>query len=385
MHEFTYAGGWRNGLVDRLSPDQARARDERGEPYVVVIHDGGSAVAVVGVAREDHRFEIERFDESGRRVALARLSDPGAGFVVLQSLTTWDFTQTDDVREAGCQQVKYRSDGICTTIEEPQGERGGSVRSVGLCEERPQVPTPVFGEWSDLLRFVQISTELSSSAGAALAVVRAEPWEPSPPLRAGDVVERFRVGSVQSYRGTKVQIREVTIGSVAITEGRVMAADPGWIPSGEDAGGFTATIPSGIYPVTLSLAATEEEAAKGWGMVAAATLRVADRRVISWEMGLTPGQDQLDLGADEFYGMGVDTGTGAFLDAARADELTDVYDDGGWKLLEDSESSGATLADGAMVAYASGEGDGAYPVWIGRDEAGDVVCFVADMLLLDDR
>lgn len=28
---------------------------------------------------------------------------------------------------------------------------------------------------------------------------------------------------------------------------------------------------------------------------------------------------------------------------------------------------------------------GAYPVWLGRDEAGEVVCFVADMLLFNEE
>ncbi len=35
-----------------------------------------------------------------------------------------------------------------------------------------------------------------------------------------------------------------------------------------------------------------------------------------------------------------------------------------------------------LIAYHSGWGDGAYPTWIGRAADGDVVCFVADMLLM---
>jgi hypothetical protein len=33
--------------------------------------------------------------------------------------------------------------------------------------------------------------------------------------------------------------------------------------------------------------------------------------------------------------------------------------------------------------FQSGWGDGAYPVSVGRTAAGDVACFVADMLLLN--
>ena len=31
----------------------------------------------------------------------------------------------------------------------------------------------------------------------------------------------------------------------------------------------------------------------------------------------------------------------------------------------------------------SGWGDGSYPVWIGRTAAGDIACFVADLLTFD--
>jgi hypothetical protein len=36
---------------------------------------------------------------------------------------------------------------------------------------------------------------------------------------------------------------------------------------------------------------------------------------------------------------------------------------------------------GGLIAYHSGWGDGSYPTWIGRDENGEVLCFVTDMLL----
>jgi hypothetical protein len=39
------------------------------------------------------------------------------------------------------------------------------------------------------------------------------------------------------------------------------------------------------------------------------------------------------------------------------------------------------VESGAMVAWSSGWDDGAYPTWIGRDAGGEVVCFLADMLL----
>jgi Protein of unknown function (DUF4241) len=39
-------------------------------------------------------------------------------------------------------------------------------------------------------------------------------------------------------------------------------------------------------------------------------------------------------------------------------------------------------AERERIAYRSGWGDGSYPTWIGRDDAGNVVCFVSDMLVL---
>jgi hypothetical protein len=51
-------------------------------------------------------------------------------------------------------------------------------------------------------------------------------------------------------------------------------------------------------------------------------------------MALRPGQDARTLRNGEFYGFGVDTGTGCFVDAAAAARLT-----GGEDIVPDADST----------------------------------------------
>jgi hypothetical protein len=122
---------------------------------------------------------------------------------------------------------------------------------------------------------------------------------------------------------------------------------------------------------------------KDWGETPAAMLRIHDKPTASWELALQPGQDARLLSANEFFGFGVDTGMGCFLDVSGRDELPKLFDE---QVEEDDWSSHIEVRDPKtstnLIAYRSGMGDGSYPVWIGRDVDGEVTCFVADMLVL---
>ncbi|KKJ95439.1 hypothetical protein LQ51_26830 [Micromonospora sp. HK10] len=161
-------------------------------------------------------------------------------------------------------------------------------------------------------------------------------------------------------------------GDLHLPSGRLIATDPAWLE--HDAVPYTVTVPPGSYPVTLSLARIGADPRHL--RVAAARLAVTDRPVHGWEMALRPGQDPLDLGHDEFFGFGVDAGMACFVDADEAERRLDT-----WRTLGLGDEPYLRVEDGGMVLWFSGWGDGAYPTWIGRDAAGEVVCFVADMLL----
>ncbi|WP_319464109.1 DUF4241 domain-containing protein [Micromonospora sp. RTP1Z1] len=164
--------------------------------------------------------------------------------------------------------------------------------------------------------------------------------------------------------------------------GAVIAADPGTLGSRDEP--YTVMVPAGDHPVLIAGMWWESE---GWNETTAAMLRILDKPTASWELAVRPGQDIRLLGDDEFYGFGVDTGMGAFLDASGRDALAAAYEhrqqSDAWD--DDKETETADPATGTnLIAYPSGRGDGSYPVWIGRTADGEVTCLVADMLVLHD-
>ncbi|MFD8809904.1 DUF4241 domain-containing protein, partial [Streptomyces sp. NPDC059597] len=97
-------------------------------------------------------------------------------------------------------------------------------------------------------------------------------------------------------------------------------------------------------------------------------------------------------GEDEFYGYGVDAGTGCFYDASADGAFPDCEGDEGplWDAFEDSKWAPGphrvTSPDAGhdLIAFSSGWGDGAYPTWIGRDAAGEITCFLTDFFVAPD-
>jgi hypothetical protein len=162
--------------------------------------------------------------------------------------------------------------------------------------------------------------------------------------------------------------------------GRLVAKDPAWIDANDQP--FTVTVPPGEYPVRLSVVRFVDNPEHE--RVAAAKLAIRDNPAESWEMAVLPGQDPRLLGDREFYGFGVDAGMACFYDASTAAAFARLNRD---NVLGDAITAPISdLESGTnLITYHSGWGDGSYPTWIGRAADGDVVCFVADMLLLGDN
>ncbi|MGW5860740.1 DUF4241 domain-containing protein [Streptomyces sp. NPDC055239] len=101
-----------------------------------------------------------------------------------------------------------------------------------------------------------------------------------------------------------------------------------------------------------------------------------------WEMALRPDEDLGLLGEGQFYGVGVDTGTVAFMDAART-VIEDQLDEDLFIPLDRhfTVELASTEPEPNLITFRAGQGDGAYPVWIGRTDAGQVGCVVVDFQL----
>jgi len=214
---------------------------------------------------------------------------------------------------------------------------------------------------------------------------------------APDVTRMFTAG--ERFALPRGQVGTVSVTAPAelnLPSGRIVACDPftGLGPYGGDP--FTVAVPPGRYPVTASVveitSPDEPDPEQPHLRVAAARLSILDEPVVAWEQAVVPEQDLASLGEDEFYGYGVDAGTGCFVDADAVEPLGGFESEtetlqAAFEAVEWSATV-VTLADPAnghnLVAFSSGWGDGAYPTWIGRTRTGEVACLVTEFFVIPD-
>lgn len=182
-----------------------------------------------------------------------------------------------------------------------------------------------------------------------------------------------------------------SVGRLATPAGAVVAADPYLVGDEGEPQAFEQRLGADSAEVTVARAVIAEDHER----VAALALVVGSQTITDWRMATLPGQDTADLGHGDFFGYGVDAGTGSFGSPEAMRVVGRVMqDDAG--MLEDpvSEALQDTPAGAVVVApepgatpiaaCASGWGDGSYPTWIGIDAAGEVVVVVTDFLVAGD-
>jgi hypothetical protein len=129
------------------------------------------------------------------------------------------------------------------------------------------------------------------------------------------------------------------------------------------------------------------------GEVAALQLVIRDEAAVRWEPALVAGNDPSVLGQNEFFGYGVDAGTGTLADvtAVRAlagweyEQVEDVYIPAEIPLAPVPGVAGAVTDEpsGAnVILVSSGWGDGAYPTFVGYAAPGEVSSFVTDFMVV---
>ncbi|GGY86961.1 DUF4241 domain-containing protein [Streptomyces poonensis] len=214
------------------------------------------------------------------------------------------------------------------------------------------------------------------------------------PMSPRDHTWMFTPGSTFTGRHGTTGVIHVSDGGVLdLPTGRVAACDPFMYLGTGDAEPFTVAVEPGRYRVEAAVAAltwpgdspTDEPDLR----VAAARLVIRDEPATAWEMALSSDQDPAALGAEEFHGYGVDSGTGCFYDASADEAFPDAHEDEGplWRAFDSSHRSpGPYLVTSSttghtLAAFESGWGDGAYPTWIGRSSAGEVTCFLTDFFV----
>ncbi|MET9602080.1 DUF4241 domain-containing protein [Streptomyces sp. NPDC006459] len=214
------------------------------------------------------------------------------------------------------------------------------------------------------------------------------------PMTPPDYAWHFTPGSAFAYEdGMTGTLVPVVVGDVSLPTGRVVACDPFVCLGQGEVEPFSVVVEPGRYRAEAAIATLVRpgvpQGPRPHTRVAAARLVIRDTPTASWEMAVDEGQDPAVLGEDEFYGYGVDAGTGCFYDAAADGSFPGTEDEEGavWAAMEAvGDGPDVFLAEGedghTLAAFTSGWGDGCYPTWIGRDTEGRVTCFVTDFLVV---
>jgi hypothetical protein len=177
------------------------------------------------------------------------------------------------------------------------------------------------------------------------------------------------------------------IGELQVPTGELIACDP-FVLTREQAS-FTAKVPTGNFPVRLSIWADETDQ-----RVAFASINFCDTEPKTWEMLTVKGQSLATLREGEIFGYGVDSGTGCFMDAAALEGLLrQMESNEEWfqELIDEMDKTyrhtwswlDRKMGDADLVAFSSGFGDGFYASYVGRDASGNVCTVVTDFGICD--
>lgn len=398
----TYAGRWdpqERRPVEPLSVAEARRRHTAFEPYVAVLGAPDRPDVLVESDGQRGDLTVWTFDGYDRRAGLFEFRIIGPERMGLLRMAEWRYLDGRPEFDRASPRCVTTFDRNGVKAEVTGGEPDG-WRLLDGYDRWHDVPT--FGKWTSVLRFVLAEppvrerhhvVEPTPHDRPLTALPAAEPprfsgrgLAPGPEVAAMfGPARRYDFGP-ESERGI-VHVETRPAGVLLAPTGRLVAADPGLL--GEGLAPFAATIQPGRYPVTI---AGFDNGARF--VVAGCRVSVRDEPVAVWEEALRVGEEPSAEG--KFYATGVDSGTLAFLDASALPGLVEAAEEGWdeprgvWDDIVAALDAGPTAeladprTDTNMIMFSSGWGDGAYPVWLGRNDDGEVVCFVADTWVLFD-
>lgn len=198
-----------------------------------------------------------------------------------------------------------------------------------------------------------------------------------------------------------VKVATLEIGNVSFPTGVVVACDP--LVDFCDARPYMQTIPEGTYPVTICVVPSE----KYGDRYACVKVTVGCGKPVRYELAVNGDEDFDGLEDDEFFGFCVDAGMGCVADVKTQEafrkywekreseeEGIDYYNDLFCDLLEKNAEANPKYqrewgdwlnwtVPGTglnLPIFASGWGDGVYPVYFGYDADGKAcgvyICFI---------
>lgn len=187
------------------------------------------------------------------------------------------------------------------------------------------------------------------------------------------------------------QLETMAIGNVSLPSGKVVVRDPLVSLNANQSPYFIET-PKGNFPVTIAVVKSED-----WGdRYAVVKAEFTKEKPVVYREALVGIEDLEDVSEDDFFGFGVDAGLGCITDAEvlpYVDKFVDeinvdnMYDDYFAELFAQSyrdhpnnqRDAGDWInwtvpnTEYQIPMFASGFGDGSYPVYFGYDK-NDEIC-----------
>jgi hypothetical protein len=175
------------------------------------------------------------------------------------------------------------------------------------------------------------------------------------------------------------------LGTVVLPTGRVVGCDP-LVP---EATPFVDVVAAGKYQMRAWVAVLHRDGSEWQRRIAALQMLVTDEPAATWTMALRATQDPTSLDEDEFFGYGVDAGTGTLADQSAIEAMST------WDYEQIEEAfipaqipddpieaviNKVVVEDTSANVYvvASGWGDGAYATYVGRTKDDRITSFVTD-------
>ncbi|CAL9334577.1 hypothetical protein SUDANB96_00145 [Streptomyces sp. enrichment culture] len=408
--EVGYAQGWDlkgHAPWRPISSAEARERDAAGLPYIVVYRAAGreAPLEVRLVSWRDHYVGVWVYDAKGRRtydLDMRLLDDPAR--LLRRCTIGWRYPDPEMAEfDEACPRitVELYPDGKGRRTEESRGRTGGAYVTVPrVRDDERWMDRPAFGEWPLLSAQVHGLTEpLVFEIGEAADDSGGGPapdtcWRPPLPAQPGPISELFQPGArvTDGYHPEMTVVEPHRAGTLRVPSGLLAVSGPD-INRG-DGPHLTIPVPPGEYALDEAQARHTYHCEWEGGPVTrtdtmAVRVRVSDVPAATWEMALRPDDDPRLLREDEIFGFDTDGATGCFADAGAWEPLITLFERGLVRRDPDlSPDEYESISDsmyllrtrdqatgGELVAFAT-TGDGTYPVWVGRCEAGEVVAVV---------
>jgi hypothetical protein len=206
------------------------------------------------------------------------------------------------------------------------------------------------------------------------------------------LAELFDTGQI--FRGRTspaIAVRVDVAGHLRLPTGRLVARDNNYlVDDPADTGlAFRDVVDPGLYRVDVSVA--EIDVSKPHMQRAAAVrLVIRDEPAHSWSVTEVPeyrapeGEDPAD------YGFVVDSGQACYLDHAALPYLKRLWDTEDMYEAQDRVNASSSRSHEFVdpdtglniILFDCGMGAGSYTTWLGRNESGEITCFVTDFELL---